>query len=237
MPQWKLQHGETYLVTGEPVLISDLTHSIAHAALLLLIAVVLAMAAMLGLVFQGRPRLLPLAIALLATALTFGVLAISGASLTLAQVAVLPVLVGLAVDYAIQLQSRMGEALGEGLPDPVAAVGRAAAAGGPSIAAAAAAGGGALLVLTLSPVPTVSGFGLLLVVGIVIAFVCALTVGSAAMALAEARRLRRGAGSGRTLRASALGAAWRGAGEIVRDNPLTRAVPDLASAAPCASLG
>ena len=25
MPQWRLQHGETYLVTGEPVIVSDLT--------------------------------------------------------------------------------------------------------------------------------------------------------------------------------------------------------------------
>ena len=61
---------------------------------------------------------------------------------------------------------------------------------GPTIAAAAAAGGAALLVLVLSPVPTVRGFGLLLVAGIAIAFLCALTVGSAALAL-QARRGRR----------------------------------------------
>ena len=28
MPQWRLTHGETYLVTGEPVIVSDLTSSI-----------------------------------------------------------------------------------------------------------------------------------------------------------------------------------------------------------------
>ena len=109
MPQWHLQHGESYLITGEPVIVSDLTSSITHAIELLLVAVLIVMAITLGLVFGGRPRLLPLALAALATALTFGALSLLGASLTVAQVAVLPVLVGLAVDYAIQFQSRFHE--------------------------------------------------------------------------------------------------------------------------------
>ena len=89
------------------------------------------MAGTLGLIFRGRPRLLPLALAVLgATALTFGALSAVGASLTVASIAVLPVLVGLAVDYAIQFQSRVGEG---DAADPAAVV-RAAAAGGPTIA-------------------------------------------------------------------------------------------------------
>ena len=111
MPQWRLAHGETYLVTGEPVIVADLTSSISHSIELLLIAVLLVMAGTLGLIFTGRPRLLPLALALLAAALTFGALSAVGASLTMASIAVLPVLVGLAVDYAIQFQARVGEEL------------------------------------------------------------------------------------------------------------------------------
>jgi hydrophobe/amphiphile efflux-3 (HAE3) family protein len=183
MPQWRLQHGERYLLTGEPVIVAELSSSITHSIELLLLAVLLAMALALTLVFRGRPRLLPLAIAMLALALTFGALALIGAPLTVAQVAVLPVLVGLAVDYAIQFQSRVQEARAEGAVEIRDAIQHAAAVGGPTIAAAAAAGGGALLVLTLSPVPTVRGFGLLLVVGIALAFLCALTVGSAALVL------------------------------------------------------
>ena len=67
------------------------------------------MAATLALIFTERPRLLPLALAGLATALTFGGLALVGAPLTMASIAVLPVLVGLSVDYAIQFQARVGE--------------------------------------------------------------------------------------------------------------------------------
>ncbi len=185
MPQWQLQHGEKYLVTGEPVIVSDLNSSITHSIELLLVAVALVMAATLGLIFSGRPRLLPLAVALLAAALTFGALSLVGASLTMASIAVLPVLVGLAVDYAIQFQSRVEEesALQGSGAERVAVVERTAALGGPTLATAAAASAAAILVLALSPVPMVRGFGVLLVVGVGLALLCALTVGSAALVL------------------------------------------------------
>jgi uncharacterized protein len=272
MPQWRLQHGEHYLITGEPVIVADLTSSITHAIELLLVAVLLVMAVALGLVFRGRPRLLPLALAMLATALTFGALAAVGAPLTVAQVAVLPVLVGLAVDYAIQFQSRFHEMRATGslaVEDSLGLLGgqartaeaalpaaeaarRAAAVAGPTIAAAAAAGGAALLVLALSPVPTVRGFGLLLVVGIAIAFLCALVVGSALLvfaarrarvrvrararrsllrgsspALAQAPRglLRGGSLAPLSLALAAhLASSWQGARELLAENALTRLI-------------
>jgi predicted RND superfamily exporter protein len=236
------------------VIVADLTGSITHSIELLLVAVLLAMALTLSLIFRGRPRLLPLGIAVLAAALAFGALAAAGASLTVAQVAVLPVLIGLAVDYGIQFQSRVQEAREAGERDVRVAIERAAAVGGPTIAAAAAAGAGALLVLTLSPVPTVRGFGLLLVVGIALAFLCALVAGSAVLALAAAGRggdaQRRGPGVGSGAQGAAarsaaggrrasverrvascaarvgvlLAPSWRGAQELLRDNPLTRLI-------------
>jgi hydrophobe/amphiphile efflux-3 (HAE3) family protein len=231
MPQWRLQHGESYLVTGEPVIVSDLTKSISHSIELLLIAVLLVMAATLGLVFSGRPRLLPLALAVLASALTFGALSLAGASLTMASIAVLPVLVGLAVDYAIQFQSRVGEAFEQDAGRAVATAGsselirRAASAGAPTIATAGAASAAAMLVLVLSPVPMVRGFGLLLVVGVAIALLCALTAGAAAIALASRRPAPRPAQSRVGVR---LAATWHGARELLRENPLTRLVSGVA---------
>lgn len=234
MSQWRLQHGESYLVTGEPVIVSDLTSSITHSIELLLIAVLLVMAGTLGLIFLGRPRLLPLALALLAAALTFGALSALGASLTMASIAVLPVLVGLAVDYAIQFQSRVGEIAEEEQGQAATGDGetrrrilaQAAAVGAPTIATAGAASAAAMLVLLLSPVPMVRGFGVLLVVGVAIALLCALTAGSAAMSLGGL-----GEGSARPLQlpgAAQLTAAWRGARELLRENVLTRALTGAA---------
>jgi uncharacterized protein len=232
MPAWRLAHGESYLVTGVPVIVSDLTDSITASIRLLLVAVLLVMAATLALIFGCRPRLLPLGVALLAAALAFGALAVSGASLTMASIGVLPVLVGLAVDYSIQFQSRVEEARAgsraAGPGSTGALVSRAAAVGGPTIATAAAATAGGLLVLALSPVPMVRGFGLLLVAGLVLAVLCAFTAGSAALVLAErfGRRGRRGLGARGPARALAgwLGAAWRGARELLLDNPVSRGV-------------
>jgi uncharacterized protein len=238
MPQWQLQHGESYLVTGVPVIVADLTSSITHSIELLLIAVLLVIAATLALIFTGRPRLLPLAVALLAAAITFGGLSLAGASLTMAQVAVLPVLIGLAVDYAIQLQSRVAEEAARTGTSGEPAIRRAAALGAPTIATAGAASAAAMLVLLLSPVPMIRGFGVLLVIGVVVAFLCALTAGAAAMTLADrargAAQAASGGGAGRGSASSprrasgalgaTLAAAWRGAGELLRENALTRAI-------------
>jgi uncharacterized protein len=228
MTQWQLSTaGAGYLVTGEPVIVSDLTKSISSSIELLLIAVLIVMAGTLGLIFLGRPRLLPLALALLAAALTFGALSAVGASLTVASIAVLPVLIGLAVDYAIQFQSRVGESIADGSADRPGAIEAAARAGAPTIATAAAASAAAMLVLLLSPVPMVRGFGVLLVVGVAIALLCALTAGAAALSLLPRRAPGAPASAGGPGRFSqapgavALAASWRGASELLRRNPLT----------------
>ena len=202
MPEWKLRFG-SYEVTGVPVLVEELTDSISRSILVLLIAATLVMALTLGIVFRSRLRLVPLAVALAATGLTFGTLAISGLSLTMASIAVIPILIGLSVDYAIQLQSR-GEEGGEPLPE---AIERVARRGAPTIITAAAATAAGFLVLALSPMPMVRGFGILLVIGIVMAVVCALTLGVAIQAVAAGRRAPGWVG--------AAGNAWREAGEIV----------------------
>ncbi len=207
MPMFRLGYGGSYTVTGAPVVVNDLASQITGSISGLLIAAVLVMAATLLIVFRGSLRLLPLAIALAAAGITFGALSLAGGTLTMASIAVLPILIGLAVDYAIQFQSRADEARRELSPQRApgaAAVRRAAATGAPTIAVAALATSTGFLVLLLSPVPMVRGFGLLLVVGIAVAFVCALCAGSAAISLAD-----RGGG--------AVGASLRGAREIVRD--------------------
>jgi len=217
-PAFLSQLGGTYTLTGVPVVVTGLAHSISRAIVTLLIAALLLMAATLALVFRVRLRLLPLLIALAAAGLTFGAMALAGASLTMASIAVLPVLIGLAVDYAIQFQTRVREAEEEDGPGPEA-VARAARFGAPTIATAALATGVGFLVLLLSPVPMVRGFGVLLVLGIVLAFGCALTAGSALLALTGGRYSPR-----------ALGAASRGAGELLGEARSTLAAVSPRSA-------
>ncbi len=175
---FKPKEGARYIVTGVPVVAEGLTDAIQHSIFVLLGAALVLMAGTLALVFRSRLRLLPLGLALAAAAMTFGALSLAGGSLTMASIAALPVLIGLAVDYAIQFQARFDEAEARGEPEPAVA---AVVAGGPTILTAGLATATGFLVLLLSPVPMVRGFGLLLVLGIVLALACALCAGFAAM--------------------------------------------------------
>jgi hydrophobe/amphiphile efflux-3 (HAE3) family protein len=209
MPMFRSAYGGTYMVSGVPVVTHDLASTITGSIAGLLLAAVAVMAVVLLLVFRGPLRLLPLALALAAVGITFGVVSVLGGSLTMASVAVLPILIGLAVDYGIQFQSRVQEGSASGVP-----VADATIAVAPTIATAALATAAGFLALLLSPVPMVRGFGLLLIIGIAVALVCALTAGTAAMVLRP--RLR----PARRVRVPSLGvvgASARGAGEILSD--------------------
>jgi predicted RND superfamily exporter protein len=174
--------GGNYVVSGAPVLVAGLEHALKDALLVLFAVALVVMALTLLAVFRSRLRLLPLAIALAAASLVFGLLGLFGGSLTMASIAVLPILIGLAVDYAIQFQARFDEEIGEGA-EGIEAARAAAVASGPTIGAACLATATGLLALQLSPTPMVRNFGLLLLIGIGLAFLLALTAGFAALSL------------------------------------------------------
>jgi uncharacterized protein len=180
-PCFELRGGR-YVVSGVPVVVDGLSRSLKDALLVLLAVAIAVMAVTLLLVFRSRLRLLPLGVALVAAALTFGLFGLAGGSLTMASIAVLPILIGLAVDYAIQFQARFDEEVAGGAKGAEAAA-RAAAAGGPTIATACLATMAGFLALQLAPTPMVRDFGLLLVIGTAIAFGLALTMGFAALSL------------------------------------------------------
>jgi len=175
-PCFELENG-SYVVSGAPVVIDGVSQALKDALLVLFALAVAVMAFVLLLAFRSRWPLLPLAIALMAAAIAFGLLALAGGSLTMASIASLPILVGLAVDYAIQLQARI---------DETNSIQEGAAKGGPTIAAACAATIAGFLALQLSPIPMVRGFAWFLIVGVAVAFVLALTVGVGTLALRRA---------------------------------------------------
>jgi hydrophobe/amphiphile efflux-3 (HAE3) family protein len=169
--------GGRYVVSGAPVVIDGVARALKKALLVLFAIAIVVMAVVLFLVFRSRWRLLPLAVALVAVAITFGLLALVGGSFTMASIAALPILIGLAVDYGIQFQARY---------DETGSAPEAAAASGPTIAVAGLATGIGFLALQLSPIPMVRGFGWILIVGIAVAFVLALTVGLGTLGLRRA---------------------------------------------------
>jgi hydrophobe/amphiphile efflux-3 (HAE3) family protein len=172
-PCFELEGG-SYVVSGAPVVIDGVADALENALLVLFAIAVAMMAFVLLLVFRSRWPLLPLALALAAAGITFGLLALVGGSLTMASIAALPILIGLAVDYAIQFQARFDEA---------GSLEKAAALSGPTIGVACLATIAGFLALQLSPIPMVRGFAWFLIVGVAIAFGLALTAGPAALTL------------------------------------------------------
>jgi hydrophobe/amphiphile efflux-3 (HAE3) family protein len=189
-PCFALADGE-YVVTGAPVVVDAVARALKDALLLLFGVAVVVMAFVLLFAFRSRMRLLPLVLALASAALVFGLLKLVGGSLTMASVAVLPILIGLAVDYAIQFQARLDEVEATGQTGEQAAR-TAANLSGPTIATACLATAAGFLVLLLSPTPMVRGFGILLVAGVLLAFILVMTAGFAALSMRPPGGWRRG---------------------------------------------
>ncbi len=199
--RYQLDHGD-YTVSGAPVVMTGAQDAIERAVMTLLIGALVVMALVLMLVFPAEMRLLPLVLALMSAAFTYGLLAVTGSQIGVGAVAVLPVLIGLAVDYAIQFHARADRAMANGADAP-SAVRHAAGSGGPPVLTAALATTAALVAMGLSPVPLVRGFGLLLVAGVAVALVVVMTSGFAVLGWAG------GAGRGRARREPAERvAAW-----------------------------
>jgi predicted RND superfamily exporter protein len=154
-PSFQLKSSR-YLITGEPVVAAGVASGISDSLLVLLVATLVILAVTLAIVFRSARRLLPLVPAFVTVALTFGLMSLFGITLTLASIAVLPVLAGIAVANALQFQ-RSGEV-------PLAA---------------AAATALAFLALALSPTPMARTFGVSVAVGIGLSLLVTLTLGSA----------------------------------------------------------
>jgi uncharacterized protein len=145
-----------YVVTGEPVAALAVTDNASDALLVLLVATLLILTATLALVARQSKLVVTLAPTIAAVALTFGLMSLLGATLTIASIAVLPVLAGIAAALAIHYQRTESV---------------------PLAATAAIAIGFAALVA--SPVPMVRTFGAFVALGIVLSLLLTLTLGSA----------------------------------------------------------
>lgn len=215
--------GGSYEISGVPVVVQGLADELGGQIALLFALALLVMGIVLTAAFGPPLRLLPLVTAIGSAGFAFGLLSLLGGSLTMASVAVLPVVIGLAVDYAIQLQARFREAAAGGRRPPAAAV-IAAVRGGPVLATAALATAAGFLALTLSPIPMVREFAIALIAGIAAALVISLTAGLAALSMApppgsaprRGRGGRRAAGGGAGGVLAAAGRRARSVGAGVR---------------------
>lgn len=161
--------GVEYLVTGSPAVFSELDGAIRIGVLVVVLTALVLMSVALVLVFGSSFRLLPLLSAAVSVLVCFGLLRLIGGQLSLAALGAAPILVGLAVDYAVQLQARFDE-MPESLGKVEAAV-RSADLSVPMILTACLATAAGFASLYLTDFPLVSEFGLLLGAGLLVSLV------------------------------------------------------------------
>jgi hypothetical protein len=152
------------VTTGAPVLLKDLNDYLRGGMLTLGAIAVAIMVVILVLLFGVRWRLLPLGVILIGVTWAFGLAGYLGIPLSVVTIAGLPVMLGVGIDYAIQMHSRIEE---EVVIDRAAhPIQEASMNLGPALLVVTFDAIFAFLALRFAKVPMIRDFGLLLAVGI-----------------------------------------------------------------------
>ncbi len=173
----------TTITTGVPALLETINNYLKHGIIVLALLAGVIMMTILLLSFTVRWRLLAFAIVALGLVWGFGLVGYFGVPLTLATIAALPVLLGVGMDYSIQMHSRIEE---EVVLDRAAHPIQAAARGlGPALLVVTFDAVFAFMALWFAKTPAIREFGSLLVIGIIAVCVCSIIATLAVLGIRE----------------------------------------------------
>jgi uncharacterized protein len=173
------------VITGTPTYLTDINDYLQGGMLSLGLLALAVMAVILILAFRVRWRLAPLAMVIVGVIWAFGIVGYSGLGLSLVTISGLPILIGIGIDFAIQVHNRVEEEVvidrDEG---PFAETSQRL---GPWLLVATIAAAAAFLTMLISRVPMVRDFGILLAIGIVALLVSGYVIPMAVLGLRERR--------------------------------------------------
>jgi hydrophobe/amphiphile efflux-3 (HAE3) family protein len=177
--------GFEVVVTGSPVFLKDINDYL-QGGMLTLGAIALAiMAVILLVMFQVRWRFLPLLSTVVGVMWGFALLGYIGIDLSLVTISGLPILIGLGIDFAIQVHNRIEEEAA--LDKDEHPISETLANLGPALIAATLAAVVAFMALQLSQVPMIRDFGVMLAVGIVALVFCGIVLPTTILGVREYR--------------------------------------------------
>jgi uncharacterized protein len=175
----------TVTITGTPTFLTDINEYLQGGMLSLGGIAVLVMLVILLVAFKVRWRLLPLLGMAVGIVWAFGSFGFTGTDLSLVTISGLPILIGLGIEFAIQVQNRIEEERPAADGDaPFATTLRRM---GPPLLAATMAAVFAFLTVKISKVPMVQDFGILLAIGIVALLVTGVVVPTMLLGARERR--------------------------------------------------
>ena len=175
----------TVVTTGAAELLQQLNDYLRGGMLTLGAIAVAIMVVILLVLFDVRWRLLPLAVILIGVVWAFGLASYLGIPLSVVTIAGLPVMLGVGIDYAIQMHSRIEEeVLVDRSPHPIQETARNL---GPALLVVTFDAIFAFLALRFAEVPMIRDFGLLLAVGIAAICLCSIIMPLSILGIREYR--------------------------------------------------
>ncbi|MBN1166380.1 MAG: RND family transporter [Methanospirillaceae archaeon] len=165
--------GVTIDITGESAFQDEMQEEMSKSMGILIAAALILMIFVLGILFSYvNHRFLPIVIVAIGLILTFGFMGLTGIRISMTVIAAFPVLLGLGVDYAIQIQSRLEEeARDHPLPEAIITT---ITKTGPAVMYAMLATSVGFAAMYISPVPMIWGFGLVSIIGVMFCYISSL---------------------------------------------------------------
>jgi hydrophobe/amphiphile efflux-3 (HAE3) family protein len=189
----------TIVTTGAPILLKEINDYLRGGMLTLGGIAVAIMVVILLVLFNVRWRLLPLLVILVGVVWAFGLAGYLGIPLTIVTIAGLPVMLGVGIDYAIQMHARVEEeAILDRAEHPIQETARNL---GPALLVVTFDAIFAFLALRFAKVPMIRDFGLLLAIGIAVICLCSIILPLAILGIRE----HRSPTTGKDFREGALG--------------------------------
>ncbi|QYG92310.1 MMPL family transporter [Iamia sp. SCSIO 61187] len=198
--------GAELTVTGAPVLLKDINDYLKGGILRLGAIAVAIMVLILLVLFDVRWRLLPLAVVLVGVIWAFGLAGYLGIPLSVVTIAGLPVMLGVGIDYAIQMHARIEEEVViDRASHPIQETARNL---GPALLVVTFDAVFAFAALRFAKVPMIRDFALLLCIGVAVICLGSIILPLAALGIREYRSPT----TGRDFREGALGrlTVWLG---------------------------
>ena len=177
--------GATTVTTGAPVLLKSINDYLKGGMLTLGGIAIAIMIVILLVLFDVRWRLLPMAVILIGVIWAFGLAGYLGIPLTLVTIAGLPVMLGVGIDYAIQMHARVEEEVViDREAHPIQETARNLC---PALLVVTFDAIFAFAALRFAKVPMIRDFGLLLAVGIAAICLCSIIAPLSALGIREYR--------------------------------------------------
>ncbi|MGA4719869.1 efflux RND transporter permease subunit [Fictibacillus nanhaiensis] len=160
-------------ISGTPKIYGAIYNSMMKDMSIMLGLSLVLMAAILFIVFPVKWRLLALPVVLMSLFWTIGIMGYIGVPMSMVTMAILPILIGLGTDFAIQFHNRYDEELKTGKPVKEAIL-QSIKKMGPAVGIAVFAMTLGFITLLISKVPMIQHFGIMLSVGVIVSYTVSL---------------------------------------------------------------